>query len=135
VMGTRTGDLDPGVVLFLLREKGMPAAAVDHLLNQQSGLLGVSGLSPDMKQLLKLAQEAPEAAEAVELFAYQARKFWAPWRRRWGGWIRSFSPAASVPMPRRSVSGSAMAWDSWGSNRMPAGILPMPRSSPSREGA
>lgn len=75
VMSTRSGDLDPGVMLYLLQEKGMTPAAVNHLINHQAGLLGISGISSDMQALL--AREATEAgaALAVELFCYQARKF------------------------------------------------------------
>lgn len=74
VMGTRSGDLDPGVLLFLLRERHMGAEALGELVNSKSGLLGVSGLSADMQELLA-AEAANEAARgAVELFCYQARK-------------------------------------------------------------
>jgi acetate kinase len=75
VMSTRSGDLDPGVVLFLLEEKGMRPHAVNDMLNQQAGLLAVSGLSSDMKDLLSNAGENPHASEAVDLFCYQAKKY------------------------------------------------------------
>ena len=75
VMGTRVGDLDPGVMLYLLQEKGMTPAAVNHLVNHQAGLLGISGISPDMQDLLARADAEAGAALAVELFCYQARKF------------------------------------------------------------
>ena len=52
VMSTRSGDLDPGVILYLLQEKGMTPAAVNHLINQEAGLLGISGISSDMQDLL-----------------------------------------------------------------------------------
>ena len=65
-MSRRCGSLDPGVVLYLAQEKGMTAGAISNLLYQSSGLLGVSGLSDDMKTLLESTR--PEAAEAVELF-------------------------------------------------------------------
>jgi len=68
-MGCRCGALDPGVVLYLLQEKGLSAAAVAALLYHESGLLGVSGLSDDMRTLL--ASELPAAREAVELFVYR----------------------------------------------------------------
>ncbi len=68
-MSRRCGSLDPGVVLYLMEEKKMTAAAVSNLLYQSSGLLGVSGLSDDMKALL--ASDRPSAAEAVELFVYR----------------------------------------------------------------
>lgn len=69
VMGTRCGDLDPGVVLHLLQTDGMDAAAVAHLLYHESGLLGVSGISGDMRTLL--ASDSPAAREAVDLFVYR----------------------------------------------------------------
>ncbi len=69
VMGTRTGALDPGVILYLLQHEGMSAAEVEHLIYEQSGLLGVSGLSSDMRTLL--ASGLPAAKEAVDLFVYR----------------------------------------------------------------
>jgi acetate kinase len=68
-MGTRCGALDPGVLLYLLDRHGMDARAVEQLLYQQSGLLGVSGVSSDMRALL--ASPDPRAAEAVDLFVYR----------------------------------------------------------------
>ena len=68
-MARRCGSLDPGVVLYLLEQKGMTAAAVSDLLYQSSGLLGASGISDDMKTLL--ASNKPQADEAVELFVYR----------------------------------------------------------------
>ncbi len=75
VMSTRSGDLDPGVILYLLQEKGLTPAAVNQLLNHQAGLLGISGISGDMQDLLALADSKAPAALAVEIFCYQARKF------------------------------------------------------------
>ena len=69
VMGTRCGALDPGVVLYLLQSQGMTASAVEHLLYAQSGLLGVSGVSSDMRALLE--SDDPHAREAIELFAFR----------------------------------------------------------------
>jgi acetate kinase len=68
-MARRCGSLDPGVVLYLMEEKGMTAAAISDLLYQSSGLLGVSGISDDMKTLLE--SHKPEAREAVDLFVYR----------------------------------------------------------------
>jgi len=68
-MGTRTGALDPGVVLYLMDEMGMDARAIETLLYQKSGLLGVSGLSSDMRTLL--GSDDPRAALAIELFCYR----------------------------------------------------------------
>ena len=65
----RCGNLDPGVVLYLMEQRGMTAAAVSDLLYRSSGMLGVSGISDDMKTLL--ASDKPQAAEAVDLFVYR----------------------------------------------------------------
>ena len=69
-MGRRPGALDPGVLLFLMKEKGMDYAALSDLLYHRSGLLGVSGISDDMRDLL--ASQADTAREAVDLFCYRA---------------------------------------------------------------
>ncbi len=69
VMGTRCGALDPGVILYLLQAQGMTAGAVEHLLYAQSGLLGVSGVSSDMRALIE--SQDPHAREAIELFAFR----------------------------------------------------------------
>jgi acetate kinase len=74
MMGTRTGDLDPGVLLYLMRERGFDAERLDRLVNKESGLLGVSGASADMKTLLERRERDEEAALAVAMFCYQARK-------------------------------------------------------------
>ncbi|HQT35128.1 MAG TPA: acetate/propionate family kinase [Thiobacillus sp.] len=68
-MGSRAGALDPGVLLYLLREEGMSVAQLDELLHQRCGLLGVSGISGDVQTLLASAH--PHAAEALDLFAYR----------------------------------------------------------------
>jgi len=68
-MGTRTGSLDPGVVLYLLDDRGLDARAIEKLLYQQSGLLGVSGIASDMRTLL--ASDAPRARLAIDLFVYR----------------------------------------------------------------
>ena len=68
-MGTRCGALDPGVILYLQRERGMSIDGIEKLLYQQSGLLGVSGISNDMRELL--ASRNPCAEQAVDLFVYR----------------------------------------------------------------
>ncbi|MFO1153621.1 MAG: acetate/propionate family kinase [Rhodospirillales bacterium] len=71
-MGTRSGALDPGVMLYLLQALGMDAKAIETLLYTESGLLGVSGVSNDMRNLL--ASDDPRAGEAVDLFVYHIVK-------------------------------------------------------------
>ena len=75
VMSTRSGDLDPGVLVYLLREKGLDASALNRMVNKQSGLLGASGTSSSMKELLDNEPSDRRAAAAVDLFCYQAQKF------------------------------------------------------------
>lgn len=75
MMSTRSGDLDPSVPLFLERSLGLSPDAVVRLINTEAGLLGVSETSADMRDLLEQAATDQRAADAVELFCYQARKF------------------------------------------------------------
>jgi acetate kinase len=72
MMGTRCGSLDPGVILYLIDELGMDARALETLLYKESGLLGVSGISSDMRTLL--ASDLPDARAAVDLFVYRFRR-------------------------------------------------------------
>ena len=74
VMGTRPGDLDPGLLVHLLRSERMSADGLDDFVNEQCGLRGVSGTTSDMKELEARAATDPRAAEAVALFCYQAAK-------------------------------------------------------------
>jgi len=73
-MGTRSGDLDPGVLLYLLRS-GWTEEQLSDILDHQSGLLGVSGISADMRTLLQKREQNSNAEQAVEMFCYQVRKF------------------------------------------------------------
>ncbi len=85
MMAARCGDLDPGVLLHLLRHEGYDAASVDRLVNKESGLFGVSGLDGDMRRLLELAPEHPEAEEAIGLYCHVARKHIAAMAASLGG--------------------------------------------------
>jgi acetate kinase len=73
-MATRSGDVDPGALLWLLREGRLSVDALDDLLNHRSGLLGVSGISGDVRELLEREAREPAAAEALALFCYHVRK-------------------------------------------------------------
>lgn len=75
MMSSRSGDLDPGVMIYLLKEKNLTPDEVNGLVNHRSGLLGVSGISPDMEDLLLKEKTDPRAKGAVGLFCYQAKKF------------------------------------------------------------
>jgi acetate kinase len=84
VMGTRSGDLDPGVVLQLVRELGVDAT--DTLLNRKSGLLGLSGISNDLRAVQKAAAEGDDAARlAINVFAHRARKYVGAYAAVMGG--------------------------------------------------
>ena len=74
MMGTRSGDIDPGLACYLARTEGMDAAQFDDMVNTKSGLLGVSETSADIRELLGREADDPRAADAVALFCYQIRK-------------------------------------------------------------
>ena len=74
-MSTRSGDLDPGLFLYLHQREGMSAEAFHTMVNKQSGLLGVSEISSDLRDLLASEATDTRAAEAVELFCYQIKKW------------------------------------------------------------
>jgi acetate kinase len=79
MMGTRSGDLDPTVMTYLARERAMTTDALEQLVNSESGLLGVSAHSQDMRDLLDCTTSDSQAAEAIELYCYAAQKhFGAP---------------------------------------------------------
>lgn len=82
VMSTRSGDLDPGLVAYLARTERMTASQFQKMVNHESGLLGVSETSSDMRDLISIEANDMRAAEAVALFCYQARK-----------WIGAFAAA------------------------------------------
>jgi acetate kinase len=82
VMSTRTGDIDPGLGYYLARTEHMTAAHFQQMVNHESGLLGISGSSSDLRDLLARERTDKRAADAVDLFCYQARK-----------WIGSFAAA------------------------------------------
>jgi acetate kinase len=74
MMGTRPGDLDPGVAWFMLQQENLDAESFNHLINHNSGLLGVSETSSDIRDLMQQASGDVRAAEALALFCYQVKK-------------------------------------------------------------
>lgn len=85
VMGSRSGDLDPGVILYLLQAKDFTPKEINQLINHQSGLLGISEISSDMKTLLAREQADPSAADAIALFCYRAKKYFGALSTTLGG--------------------------------------------------
>ena len=86
VMGTRSGDLDPGVLLHIMREEGLDADGVDALLNRTSGLKGLSGLSNDMRDIERRASEGDERCRlAMQVFSHRVRKYIGAYAAVMGG--------------------------------------------------
>jgi acetate kinase len=77
VMGTRSGDLDPAIIEFIAAKEGLSTREIETLMNKQSGLLGISGLTSDMRELLAEAREENDRRSelAIEIFCYRARKY------------------------------------------------------------
>jgi len=84
-MSTRSGDLDPGLVHYLARTERMTASRFQQMVNHESGLLGVSGTSADMRELLALEATNAQAGEAIDLFCYQAKKWIGAYTAALGG--------------------------------------------------
>jgi acetate kinase len=74
IMGTRSGDIDPGVLVHLLREKKFDATMLEELVDHRSGLLGISGVSSDMRQLHEAAPSNADVRLAIQMFCYSVRK-------------------------------------------------------------
>ena len=86
IMGTRCGDLDPGIIQFLEREEKLSPAQLDEILNKKSGLLGLSGVSSDMREVLKAADGGnPRALIALKAFCYRVRKYIGAYVAAMGG--------------------------------------------------
>ena len=117
MMGTRTGDIDPGVLLYLLEQKGYGAARLGELVNLKSGLLGVSAVSSDVKTLLDARATNADAAIAIEMFCYQIRKSVGALTAALGGLDLSFSRAGLESMRPQFARKSAMDWRIWNRDR------------------
>jgi acetate kinase len=87
VMGSRSGDIDPAIIEYVAAKEGLSALEVDSVLNKQSGLLGISGLTNDMRELLDEARESDDrrARLAVEIFCYRVRKYVGAYLAAMGG--------------------------------------------------
>jgi acetate kinase len=86
IMGTRCGDLDPGVISYLEREEGLTGTQIDQILNKQSGLLGLSGISGDMREIEQAAANGDvRALVALKAFTYRVRKYIGAYLAAMGG--------------------------------------------------
>jgi acetate kinase len=133
VMGTRCGAIDPGVLLYLQQEHKLSVAELQDLLYRQSGLLGVSGLSADMR-VLQSGSAAAARRSSSSRSGRRARSW--PWRTRFKAWSAWSSPAASASTPATSgarfarvCTGSACGW-----TRLPTRPAPNP-STPRAAGS
>jgi hypothetical protein len=107
-MGTRPGQIDPGVVLYLIAEKGMTPAAVQDLLYRESGLKGLSGISNDMRELQSSGE--PRAKLAVDYFIYRLGYTPECWPPRSAGSTLSFSPPVLANGRRSYAPALPRAW-------------------------
>ncbi len=76
IMGTRTGDIDAAAVLYIMKREGIPAEEMDTLLNKKSGLLGITGISSDMRDIIEASQNSNKRAEmALDMYCYRIKKY------------------------------------------------------------
>ena len=76
IMGTRTGDIDAAAVLYIMKREGIPAEEMDTLLNKKSGLLGITGISSDMRDIIEASQNSKKRAEmALDMYCYRIKKY------------------------------------------------------------
>ena len=112
VMGTRSGDLDPAIVGYLAEKERVSANQVEHWLNTRSGLLGLSGLSNDMRELMAQYDENPRARLAVNVFGHRARKYLGAYLAALGGAeavIFSGGIGENAPLVRKLIC-EGMEW-------------------------
>lgn len=112
VMGTRSGDLDPALVSYLARQERVDAAEVEGWLNKRSGLLGLSGWTNDMRELIATMNDNPRSRLAVEVFCYRARKYLGAYLAALGGAqavIFSGGIGENAPLVRRKIC-AGMEW-------------------------
>ena len=110
IMGTRSGDLDPGLMSYLALKDAMTPVRFRTMVNHESGLLGISGSSADVRDLLVREARDPRAAQALALFCYQAKNGSARLPRLSAAWTPWYSPEASARIRRPCARASARAW-------------------------
>ena len=124
-MGTRSGDIDPAVVQFVMNKYGMSADECLNMLNKKSGVLALSGVSSDFRDIENGAEEGNEnCALALDKFAYEVRSTSAPTPPLWADWTAWCSPPAWARTPLPCVPVSVRAWNSWASSWIPRRTTP-----------
>jgi acetate kinase len=121
VMGTRSGDIDPAIVDFVAVKEGLSLGEVEGLLNKQSGLLGVSGLTNDMRELLAEAAEHDDrrARLAIDIFCYRVRKYIGAYLAALGGADAVVFAGGRTPPTYAGASATASSGPACGSTRPP----------------
>ena len=113
-MGSRSGDVDPAILTHVMIREELAPSEVNALLNKHSGLLGLSGLSNDMRALLEAEAKGNERARlAIDVFCYRLRKYLGPTRPSWAAWTDWLSRGASArtrPRCGRAPSRGSTAW-------------------------
>jgi acetate kinase len=132
-MGTRCGTLDPGVILYLLNERRMSVRAVERLIDEESRLLGVSGVSSDMRTLLRSAE--PRARLAIDVYVYRIRRELGSLAGALGGLDALVFTAGVGEKPPRFASASAEMRDGSGSRSTRRPMRPAGRESARRTAA
>ena len=129
VMGTRAGDLDPGVMDYLAHKEGMSLHEIDGLLNKQSGLLGLSGLTNDMRELIEEEREHQDRRSklAIDIFCNRAKKYIGAYMAEMGGGSRNPLNNSTVFMLLGTVLGGALS--GWLNGRMKLEIRKGPHIS------
>lgn len=120
MMGTRCGDLDPSVVNYLKYNLEITGHELDEILNKKSGLLGVSGVSSDKRDVEEAAANGNKRAQlASDMLNYQIKRPSAATLPLWAAWMPSSLPAASASMTRIPAPRSATTWIGWASASTP----------------
>jgi len=91
IMGTRTGDIDAAAVLYIMKREGITAEEMDTLLNKKSGLLGVTGISSDMREIIEASQNSNERAKMVlDMYCYRIKKYISAYTGILGDWMHLY---------------------------------------------
>jgi acetate kinase len=114
MMGTRTGTIDPAIVTFLMRQENLGPDEIDNLMNKKSGLLGVSGISSDMRDVLDAQESGDEIAKlANDMYAYSIKRFVGQYMAVLGGLdviIMTAGVGENSPMMRAAALGGLEHW-------------------------
>ena len=124
-MGTRPGDLDPGVAWYMMQSENLTAKQFNNVINHDSGLLGISETSSDMRDLLAKETDDVRAAEAVALFCYQAKKWIGAFAAALGGLDTLVFAGGSVKTARSFAPAFVKDWDFLESNSKKSKTWPM----------